>query len=62
MIVFIGLFDSGCDDTLHLTITLVSTDTSSLALLGAGFQRQTSASTGILNYPRPQLQLTTTEP
>jgi hypothetical protein len=47
MIGFIGLFDTARDYNLQFTITLththtlVSTVTSSLAIVGSGFQRQT---------------------
>jgi hypothetical protein len=43
MIAFIGLFDTARDYTLKFTIThtIVFTVTSSLPLLGSGFQRQT---------------------
>jgi hypothetical protein len=54
---FIELFYTGRDNTLEFTIThtLVSTVTSSLPLLGSGFQRRSSPSSGFPNCPRPQL-------
>jgi hypothetical protein len=54
---FIELFDTARDYNLHffMTHTLVPTVTSSLPLLGSGFQRRTFLPLGSRAVPVPQL-------
>jgi hypothetical protein len=54
---FIAHFDSARDYTLQFSIThtLASSVTSSMPLLGRGFQRRMFPSSGFPNCPRPQL-------